>query len=63
MGKIKRHKSVSKRFNITKHRKLLHDVPGASHLMVKKNTRMKNRKKLRRQLSKTAVSTIIKGII
>ncbi len=62
MAKIKTHKSISKRFRVTEHGKLLHDVPGASHLMVKKSARMKNRKKVRRQLSKSAAFLVIKGI-
>ncbi len=63
MAKLKTLKSISKRFKITKRNKFLHDVPGASHLMVKKNARMKNRKKLQRQLSKSAVSSIIRGVM
>lgn len=62
MAKRKTHKSTIKRFKITKTGKLKHEAAGASHLMVKKSARVKNRKSSMRVLAKSASKAVMEGI-
>lgn len=62
MGKQKTQKSISKRFKLTKTGKLKYETPGASHLMVKKSSKVKTRKGMKRILAKASSREVLNAL-
>lgn len=62
MSKLKNKKSILKRIKISTNNKVMHDVPGLSHLLAKKTSRTRMRKLKSRKLSKYSAKLLFLGL-